>query len=98
MIKPTEDQKRKPHQPLEGTPDGSVSGPISPASVTSYKLGIESPPAFAPVAIEQRMMLLPEAGAQSTSIGWLVQQDGRGILIDRVRKQTSLRNLACQDQ
>lgn len=98
MIEPIEDQKRKPYEPSQGTPDDPSSGPTSPASATSYKSGIESPPGLVPVAIEQRRMMLAEVGTQLTSIGWLVQQDGRGISIERVREQTFLQNLPRQDQ
>lgn len=87
MIEPTEDQKRMPCEPLQGTPDGSACGPISPGDATSNKH-----------TIEERRMMLTEIGVYFTSIGWLVHHDGRGMSIEQVREQTFLQNLSCQDQ
>ena len=87
MIKPTEDQKRKPHQFLEGTPGGSVSRRIAPADATSNKPNLE-----------ERRTILAEIGLYFTSIGWLVHQDGRGLIIEQGDGKTSLQNLPFQDQ
>jgi hypothetical protein len=87
MIHPPEDQKRKPSEPSEGTPDdpASSSTPPSdpPASATSDKLGIEMSQGSLPIAIEQLPKVLADTALYFTSIGWLVQLDGRGISIEQ---------------
>ena len=98
MIASPEDQKSKPSEPLEGTPDDPAVSPKLPpdpsASATSDKHCIEMSAGSLPIAIEQMSKVLADTVLYFTSIGWLVQADGRGITIAQVNEQTCRQNLS----
>lgn len=84
-MEPPETQKRKPYEPLEGTPGEIASNPMPtsapPASGSSDKLGVKTSSGSSPIAIDPRDKMLANLGQYFASIGCLVEETEGSITI-----------------